>query len=69
MTDYRIEAATKEEWAERALRAEAKLADAVKAAFYEGFYEGGKGGWWSPAWKESATLAELKGGKNDKDNV
>jgi hypothetical protein len=27
MTDYRIEAATKEEWAERALRAEAKLAD------------------------------------------
>jgi hypothetical protein len=25
MTDYRIEAATKEEWAERALRAEAKL--------------------------------------------
>ena len=26
MTDYRIEAATKEEWAERALRAEAKLA-------------------------------------------
>jgi hypothetical protein len=27
MTDYRIEAATKEEWAERALRAERKLAD------------------------------------------
>jgi hypothetical protein len=26
MMDYRIEAATKEEWAERALRAEAKLA-------------------------------------------
>ena len=26
MTDYRIEAASKEEWAERALRAEAKLA-------------------------------------------
>jgi hypothetical protein len=26
MSDYRIEAATKEEWAERALRAEAKLA-------------------------------------------
>jgi hypothetical protein len=26
MTDYRIEAATKEEWAERALMAEAKLA-------------------------------------------
>ena len=29
MSDYRIEAATKEEWAERALRAEAKLAKAV----------------------------------------
>lgn len=29
MTDYRIEAATKEEWAERALRAEVKLAKAV----------------------------------------
>ena len=27
MTDYRIEAATKEEWADRALRAERKLAD------------------------------------------
>ena len=27
MSDYRIEAATKEEWAERALRAEAKLRD------------------------------------------
>jgi hypothetical protein len=27
MTDYLIEAATKEEWAERALRAEAKLRD------------------------------------------
>ena len=27
MTDYLIEAATKEEWAERALRAEAKLQD------------------------------------------
>jgi hypothetical protein len=31
MTDYRIEAATKEEWAERALRADAKLAKAVEA--------------------------------------
>ena len=29
MTDYLIEAATKEEWAERALRAEAKLAKAA----------------------------------------
>ena len=29
MSDYRIEAATKEEWAERALRAEAELAKAV----------------------------------------
>jgi hypothetical protein len=32
MTDYRIEAATKEEWAERALRAEAALAD---GSFYQ----------------------------------
>ena len=32
MTDYRIEAATKEEWAERALRAEANLAD---GSFYQ----------------------------------
>jgi hypothetical protein len=31
MSDYRIEAATKEEWAERALRAEAKLQKAVEA--------------------------------------
>jgi hypothetical protein len=31
MSDYRIEAATKEEWAERALRAEAKL-EVVTAA-------------------------------------
>lgn len=29
MSDYRIEAATKEEWAARALAAEAKLAEAV----------------------------------------
>jgi hypothetical protein len=27
MSDYRIDAATKEEWAERALKAEAKVAD------------------------------------------
>jgi hypothetical protein len=32
MSDYRIEAATKEEWAERALRAEAKLEALTKAA-------------------------------------
>jgi hypothetical protein len=63
MTDYRIEAATKEEWAERALRAEAKLAKAVEAAFYEGFYEGNEGGRVSPAWKQSDALAELKGDK------
>jgi hypothetical protein len=31
MSDYRIEAATKEEWANRALVAEAKLAKAVEA--------------------------------------
>jgi hypothetical protein len=35
MTDYRIEAATKEEWAERALRAEAKLADTADAIWVE----------------------------------
>ena len=31
MNDYRIEAASKQEWAERALAAEAKLAIAVEA--------------------------------------
>jgi len=31
MNDYRIEAASKEEWAERALAAEAKLAIAIEA--------------------------------------
>jgi hypothetical protein len=31
MSDYRIESATKEEWANRALSAEAKLAKAVEA--------------------------------------
>jgi hypothetical protein len=65
MTDYRIKAATKEEWADRALRAEAKLANAVEEAFYEGFCEGRDGGWvWgdpTPAWKKSEALAELKG--------
>jgi len=35
MTDYRIEAATKEEWAERALRAEAKLATIAHAVWTE----------------------------------
>jgi len=32
MSDYMIECATKEEWVERALRAEAKLAKAVEVA-------------------------------------
>lgn len=31
MSDYLIEAATKEEWVERALRAEAKIATAIEA--------------------------------------
>jgi hypothetical protein len=31
MSDYRVEAASKEEWAERALMAEAKLAKAFNA--------------------------------------
>jgi hypothetical protein len=53
----------KELEAERDALAE-KLARAVKAAFYEGFYEGNEGGRVSPAWKQSATLAELKG-QND----
>ena len=35
MTDYRIEAATKEEWAERALRAEANAMKASNAALLE----------------------------------
>ena len=44
---------------------EAKLAQAVKAAFYEGFCEGLDDGWvWgepSSAWKNSYALAEIKG--------
>jgi hypothetical protein len=47
MTDYRIEAATKEEWAERALRAEAKLAGGRTGAVCEG---GGK--LWRCQWTE-----------------
>ena len=35
MTDYRIEATTKEEWAKRALRAEADAFRASNAAFLE----------------------------------
>jgi uncharacterized protein (DUF2141 family) len=35
MSDYRIEAATKEEWAERALRAEANAMKASNAALLE----------------------------------
>ena len=49
--------------AERDALAE-KLARAVEAAFYEGFYEGNEGGRVSPAWKQSDALAELKG-QND----
>jgi hypothetical protein len=33
MSDYRIEAATKEEWAERALKAEDKLANIAHAVW------------------------------------
>ena len=63
MSDYRIEAATKEEWAERALRAEAKLA----AAKYEiDFCHAQLEAWQSmapPATKGllRKRLAELKG--------
>ena len=31
MSDYRVDAATKEEWAERAMKAEAKVAEVMKA--------------------------------------
>lgn len=31
MSDYRIDAATKEEWAERAMNAETRLAEVMKA--------------------------------------
>jgi hypothetical protein len=63
MSDYRIEAATKEEWAVRALIAEAKLAKAMKAMQF-----------WSQAQEPDvdaainlmqATIAELKGETND----
>ena len=66
MSDYRIEAATKEEWAERALAAEAKLAKAVEGLrFYGGvmpvsFSPGQDGGA-----KARSTLAELTGGKDE----
>jgi hypothetical protein len=46
MSDYRIDAATKEEWAIRALNAEAKLAKAV-GALREILTR-----WDTPAWKD-----------------
>ena len=66
MSDYRIEAATKEEWAERALAAEAKLAKAVETLKRYGgvmpiaftpIQDGG--------YKARSTLAELTGGKDE----
>ena len=63
MSDYRIEAGTREEWAVRALKAEAKLAKAMKAMQF-----------WSQAQEPDvdaainlmqATIAELKGETND----
>ena len=76
MSDYRIEAATKEEWAERALKAEAKLSNAVEAlglldkAAGETARMGAATG---PHWTRltiallisRATLAEMKGPADD----
>ena len=67
MSDYRIEAATKEEWANRALVAEAKLAKAMaglrKIADHKHFS-------WDQGWTQNAeariastVLAELEGGE------
>ena len=60
MTDYRIEAASKEEWAERALRAEAKLAKAKDFVLRTLRYAGNNGDDFL-ANKACAALAELKG--------
>ena len=59
MTDYRIDAATKEEWAARAFAAEAKLAKAVDtlARIVRGDDDAHNWAIW--------TLAELKGGKHE----
>jgi hypothetical protein len=43
MSDYRIEAATKEEWALRALKAEAKLAKTVKALEFYAYVDDDQG--------------------------
>ena len=64
MTDYRIEAATKEEWAERALRAEARAERLEEALLWcsgsDDFNEGGvvRKGWLK-------VCAPLLGGKDD----
>jgi hypothetical protein len=52
MSDYRIEAATKEEWANRAKTAEAKLAKAVEAMRFAKPFIGTRA---------RAVLAELEG--------
>jgi hypothetical protein len=70
MSDYRIEAATKEEWANRALVAEAKLAKAVEAAFNEGFLAATADGWVNnprieTEWKRSEARTTLDELNND----
>ena len=59
MSDYRIEAATKEEWAARAFAAEERLAKALEALEKLDVGEG-----WA-AQIARTTLAELTGGKDD----
>ena len=71
MSDYRIEAATKEEWAERALKAEAKLEKLSRAArpfsaikIKDGMSQPGEIGR-TDVTNLRAALAELKGPADD----
>ena len=69
MSDYRIEAATKEEWAARALRAEAKLETLEDAARSALEYVEHKESEWGVNLvmgnKLRAALASLQGEKNE----
>jgi len=63
MSDYRIEAATKKEWANRALVAEAKLAKAVEALRFIGQFNtvSNISTIWKVTDRARTTLAELEG--------
>ena len=69
MTDYRIEAATKEEWAERALRAEAALTTIMAAvtewAQARKQVEMGQVSTWERLLNAESALAAINETKND----